>query len=804
MRVSLNWLKDFVDIDMRPGELADLLTMCSLEVEAVEPMGQSLKEIVAAKILAVSPHPGADRLSVCDVDTGSDTVKVVCGAPNVEVGAVSAMALPGTRLPGGMVIKETRIRGQRSVGMLMAEDEMGLTDDHAGIVILPPETEPGTPVNAVLPVEDYVLEVGITPNRPDCACIMGIAREIAALTGQRLRRPEIKIVEETTPIEELARVTLDDSAGCPRYAAGMIRGVEWRPSPFWMRYRLQVCGMRGISNVVDVTNYVLLEMNQPLHAFDYDRLNENRIVVRRADEGMPFTTLDGNTLTLSREDLMICDGQRYVALAGIMGGLNSEIFAGTKNVLIESAFFNPVTIRRSSRRLGLLTEASYRFERGIDIEGAETALKRALSLIQELGGGKIARGIIDEYPSPYTPKTIDLRVDRTNAFLGTSLTRETMGGYLEALQMDVRGVSENVIQVTPPACRVDLEREADLVEEVARLEGYDKIAVTFPNIRSVEEPNAPKLVVSDKVRQIMVGMGFTEILSYSFISPDSADILKAEEGSELRSFVRLLNPLTIDQSVMRTSLVPGLLGAVKTNVAHGELDLRLFEWGDVFIDREGEELPAEKSGLAAVLTGLSQPKTWYSQERKIDFFDAKGALEALFKGLLLNDVQFKRGQTPPYYDGEVAAVVEISGSVAGYVGQVASDVLKGYDIKEGNTFIFELDMELLLEGILRVPSFESFSRFPAVYRDISLVMKKEIESGVIRGIIEEEGGELAESIELYDVFEGGKIHPSERALTFRICYRSKEGTLDGKEINRLHERIIERIQKKTGGRLREA
>jgi len=805
MRINLNWLKDFVNIDLSPEELAELLTMNSLEVETIEPQGQGLRHIVAAKILDVRPHPNADRLSLCVVDTGDREVPVVCGAPNVEVGILSPLALPGTKLPNGMVMEETRIRGQQSVGMLLAEDEMGLTDDHTGIVVLPSDTEPGTPIPSVMPVEDWVLEIGITPNRPDCTSVIGVAREIAALTGQKLRQPAVEIVEDyPAAIQDLAGVTVEDSIGCPRYSAGMICDIEMKPSPFWMRYRLHLCGMRGISNVVDITNYVLFEMGQPLHAFDYDRLQENRIVVRRAHEGEHFTTLDGKTHDLSPDHLMICDGRRSVGLAGIMGGLNSEIFAGSTNVLIESAYFDPITIRRGSKQLNLLTEASYRFERGIDVENVTTALKRALHLMARYAGGKIAKGLIDIYPAPYQPKTIDLRLDKTNAFLGLELSRDRVFGYLEGLELEVENLDQNTLRVSPPAFRVDLTREADLMEEVARLEGYERIPVTSPHVRPYAESETPLLFMSDRPRDIMAGMGFEEILSYGFISPESVDLLGAKENSELRSFVRLLNPLTIDQSVMRTSLVPGLLGTVKTNIAHGEEDLRLFEWGNVFIKQEGEELPLEKPFLAAVMTGCAEPKTWYTAERRLDFFDIKGVMETLLKGLHVKDVQFKRGDMPPYYHAENSAVLDLDGSVIGHIGKIAKEVIERFEIKSDNVYLFEVGMEPLLGRTLNTPVFEAISKFPVAYRDISLVLKKDVESASIREIIAQAGGELIETVDLYDIFEGGKFDASERAMTFRICYRSKEETLDGREINRLHESIINRIQEKTGGRLREA
>lgn len=805
MRINLNWLKDFINIDLPPEELAELLTMNSLEVETIEPQGQGLRHIVAAKILDVRPHPNADRLSLCVVDTGDREVPVVCGAPNVEVGILSPLALPGTKLPNGMVMEETRIRGQQSVGMLLAEDEMGLTDDHTGIVVLPSDTEPGTPIPSVMPVEDWVLEIGITPNRPDCTSVIGVAREIAALTGQKLRQPAVEIVEDyPAAIQDLAGVTVEDPIGCPRYSAGMICDIEMKPSPFWMRYRLHLCGMRGISNVVDITNYVLFEMGQPLHAFDYDRLQENRIVVRRAHEGEHFTTLDGKTHDLSPDHLMICDGRRSVGLAGIMGGLNSEIFAGSKNVLIESAYFDPITIRRGSKQLNLMTEASYRFERGIDVENCTTALKRALHLMARYAGGKIARGLIDIYSAPYQPKTIDLRLDKTNAFLGLELSRDRVAGYLEGLELGVEKIDQNTLRVSPPAFRVDLTREADLMEEVARLEGYERIPVTSPHVRPYVESETPLLFMSDRPRDIMAGMGFEEILSYGFISPESIDLLGAEENSELRSFVRLLNPLTIDQSVMRTSLVPGLLGTVKTNIAHGEEDLRLFEWGNVFIKQEGEELPLEKPFLAAVMAGCAEPKTWYTAERRLDFFDIKGVMETLLKGLQVKDVQFKRGDMPPYYHVETSAVLDLDGSIIGHIGKIAKEVIERFEIKSDNVYLFEVGMEPLLGRTLKTPVFEAISKFPVAYRDISLVLKKDVESASIREIIAQAGGELIETVDFYDIFEGGKFDASERAMTFRICYRSKEETLDGREVNRLHESIINRIQEKTGGRLREA
>ena len=803
MRVSLNWLKEYVDISLPVEDLAELLTMSGLEVEAKEPLGRSLEEVVAARVLSVRPHPRANTLWLCDVETGRGAVQVVCGAPNVRVGMMTPMALPGTTLPGGVEVKETRIRGEASVGMLLAEDEMGLTEDHTGVMVLPDPLSPGTPVAQALSLEDWALEIGLTPNRPDCACVIGIAREIAALTRGKLRKPEIRFRESDRRIETLTSVTLEDPEGCPRYAAGMVCGFELKPSPFWMRYRLHVSGIRGISNVVDVTNYVLLEMGQPLHAFDYDRLKENRIVVRRAEEGEVFTTLDGKTHTMNRDNLMICDGQRPVALAGIMGGLNSEIFSESKNVLIESAQFDPITTRRSSKRLGLSTEASYRFERGVDIDGAVPALRRAMMLISELAGGEVIRGVIDNYPAPRRLREIELKVDKTNRFLGTALSRDTVASYLAALEMEVQPEGETGLRVKAPSFRIDLTRDWDLMEEVARLEGYDRIPVTLPPIRPSDEKESPELDMGDRVREIMVGLGFSEVISFSFIAPESADCLGAEENSPLRSFVTLLNPLTVDQSVMRTSLIPGLLTAVKSNLSYGEKDLRFFEWGRVFLGQGGGELPQERLMLAGLAMGLANPKEWYREERAADFYDTKGAAQVLLRSLGLRDVVFERGETPPWYLKEAASVIRLPDQTLGTVGQLSPEVLKRFNVDAPSVFLFEIDGTVLTKKGTWDRGFDSLAKFPAVYRDLSIVAKRSVESARIQEIILREGRELVESATLFDLFEGGKIDPSEKALAYRICYRSKETTLDGKDINKLHESIVERIGTETGARLRE-
>jgi len=804
MKVSLNWLKEHVDIELSPEKLGHLLTMVGLEVEGLEVVGQALDDILAARILEVTPHPNADRLSLCRVDTGTEIISVVCGAPNVVEGVLAPLIVPGGKLPDGTQMKESRIRGEISKGMLLAEDEMGLTDDHTGIMVLPESATPGTPLSSLLPFPDWIFDVSITPNRPDCASVLGIAREIAANTGKPLKSLEHRVDATGPAIEGLTDVSVKDRDGCPRYAAAVVQDVCLAPSPFWMRYRLFQSGVRSISNLVDVSNYVMLEMGQPLHAFDYDKLSENRIEVRRAEKGELFTTLDGVDRNLDPEMLLICDGQAPVALAGIMGGLNSEVHDGTKNILVESAFFDPIAIRRGSKRLGLSTEASYRFERGADIGGVITALNRALYLINMLAGGITAKGIFDNYSKPYTAPMISFRPDKANGILGTSISKKAMKGYFDALKMEVEEDSnQGHFLVTPPSFRVDIKRDVDLVEEVARLHGFDNIPVISPRITPSGGSESPDLLLRDKVRIMMTGLGFSEIITYSFVSPDSVNALVGEKPGDLKSFTTIMNPLTIDQSVLRTSLIPGLMETTRDNILHEMGNLKLFEWGKVFFEKENDLQPLEKICLAGIMTGVNTEKFWYNEERSVDFYDIKGKVAALLKGLGLAGFRFKREKGLPGYDEEVSSGIYCADIRIGQVGFASSEAIEAYDLKMKHVCLFELDVASLLAVLPEKRTFRPFGRFPAVHRDLSLVLDRRIECAAIMDIIKEGGGDLLESVHVFDLYEGERIDPSEKAISFKISFRSDHGTLDGEEINRLHETIVENISRKTGGRLRE-
>ena len=797
MKIVYSWLKELVDIDIEPERLAEMLTLKGLEVSDCYPVGNGLDQILTGKVVEIKRHPNADRLYICQVDIGKEIVQVVSSAPNLKEGMISPIALPGVRLPNGMKIKKAKLKGIESNGVLLAEDELGLTDDHTGVMELPSGTTIGISIKDAIPVEDWVLDIEITPNRGDCTSILGIAREVSAITEVPVKMPEMEYEEMDKDASSFASVEIKEPDKCRRYCAGIIRDIEIRQSPFWMRYRLYLSGLRAINNIVDITNYVMLEMGQPLHAFDMDRLEGPKIVVRCAKEGEEFTTLDGITHRLSPEILLICDAERPVALAGIMGGLNSEIEEDTRNVLLEAAFFDPITIRRGAKKLGISTEASYRFERGVDIEGVKRGLKRAVYLMWLLSGGKVAKGIIDNYPRPYKPVNIIMSIKKANRFLGIDLKKDKIKAYLNALQMKIDDIDEDRIQVVPPSFRMDIKREADLFEEIARIDGYDNIPSTLPYIRPSEKDEAEEIKFEQKIREIMVGMGFTEIITYSFISPESKDQIGISG-----EFIELLNPLTIDQSVMRTSLVPGMLEAIKTNINYGEYDLRLFEVGKVFIKREDNEIE-ERPFLCAGMTGLAQKKSWYSQERKVDFYDIKGASETLLRDLSQKEFLFKREEPTPWCEEEEFAVIYSGNKEIGYIGKLSEDVLKKLDIEQP-VYLMEIDLRRLKKEFIEEKRFRPFSRFPAVYRDISVIVKKEVESRSIEEIIRKAGGELVESVYLFDLYEGEKIADTEKALGFRIWFRSMKGTLEKKEVDELYEKIIKAIAENTGARLREA
>lgn len=800
MLISLNWLCDYVDCPVTGERIADGLTMAGLEVEAMWPRYPYLKDVIAVRIEAVAPHPGADRLRICTASAGSATFRVVCGAPNVYPGAIVPLARAGAELPGG-VVRETAVRGEISQGMLCSEKELGLGEDHSGVWLLSSDTPLGIALGEALGVQDTILEVGITPNRGDCLSVVGVAREVAALCGTALRYPSVSLEETGPPIETLTSIAIDDPMGCPRYAARLIRGIKVGPSPAWLKSRVESVGMRSINNIVDVTNFVMMELGQPLHAFDFERLRERRIVVRRSAKGERFTTLDGVDREMPENTVLICDGVGPVAIGGIMGGLDSEISADTGAVLIESAYFQPGSIRRSSRRLGLKTEASYRFERGTDPGGVLRALDRAAGLMLEVGGGTMAAGRIDVYPEPVVPPELLLRVDRTNLFLGTGLSASKIQEVLERVEMKVERLDETRMRVVPPSFRSDITREVDLTEEVARLAGYEGIPVTSPAAAVVAAPFDPHQRARQEVKDLLAGVGFFEVINYSFISIDALKKLRYPALERELDPVRLKNPLSDEQAVMRTSLVPGLLQNARHNFDHRNENVRIFELSKVFLPRKEDLLCNEPHHVAGLMAGRRIPQILYGGEEEVDYTDIKGVVESILDRLRIEGARFRAQALPPWLDPHVAASVFIGDERVGELGAVHPEVRKAFDLKKA-VFSFRLDFERLFALRGRSPFFEGLPKFPPVMRDLALIADESLPIEEPLDFICALNEPLLERVDVFDIFRSERLGSGKKSIGYRLTYRAADRSLTDEEINELHGELVEKVVGKFGVALR--
>jgi phenylalanyl-tRNA synthetase beta chain len=794
MKVSLNWLKTFVPVESTPGELATALTMAGLEVEAVSDRFEYLKDVRVGLVAAVKNHPNADRLKVCDVDIGNRILTVVCGAPNVSEGMLSPVALPGTRLPNAKPLTKGSIRGVASEGMLCSEAELELGLDASGIMTLDKALIKGQTLSEALKLSDAVIEINITPNRPDCLSIIGTAREIAAIVKKRLSLPQITLPGSGKEIHQRTSVIVEAPDLCPRYAARIIEGITVAPSPFWLQERLRSVGLRPINNIVDITNFVLMECGQPLHAFDLDRLEEQRIVVRAATEGEVFITLDNKQRSLSKDMLLICDGKKPVGIAGVMGGLNSEIEIDTRTVLLESAYFSPESIRKTSKKLGLNTDASHRFERGVDPQGTLAALDRATQLIADLGGGRILDGLIDECGRLPQPRVLELSTRETNRLLGTSFNRTEIRDFLLSVEFDIEEGEADMLRVTAPSFRVDIKRPEDLMEEVARLSGYDHIPITHPLIPA--EARTPQIVINHRrdAKIIMTGFGFDETINYSFMDKADCDRLSFSSDDPRRSLVEILNPLTEDQTVMRSTLLPGLLKSVHRNVSQRAKTCRFFEIGKIFIGRGKTRLPDEIEMLAGLWTGMRTEALWNVPETACDFYDIKGVVEGMFTAFKIKDLSFTRLPVDvyAYVKNGLAAQIMMNGTVIGLVGELHPDVLKNYDLKQ-TAFYFELDMNRFYGMIPEGLQAESIAKYPATSRDVTVIIDRDIESGSLLAFIRDLNEELVEQLSIFDVFAEDPIPAGKKSVSFRIVYRSHEETLEDNTVNDIHKHLSERL-----------
>jgi len=789
MKTTLEWLREFVDIDMDVEPFSDLLTMSGLEVEEVVRLGEGLEKIIVGEIIEVSAHPESDTLSVAKVSAGSQTVEIVSSAPNVTVGLKTALALPGTRLPGGITVEKRKFKGVESTGVLLAEDELGITQDHSGLIELPKSAKAGRPIDEILEVSDYLFDISITPNRADCLSVIGIARDVAAILKKPLTIPKIKLPEEGDDITSLTSIEVIDKDLCPRYAARIIQGITIKQSPLWMKIRLNALGVRDINNIVDISNYVMLESGQPLHAFDYHLLEENRIVVKRAKQGDTFFTLDAVERKLTDDILMICDGKRYVAIGGIMGGANSEIQDDTDTVLLESAFFHPPSIHRSARYLGLMTEAAYRMERGVDPGGQVSAVDRATQLMVELADAKAAKGVIDVIgPIPVRP-TIHLRLERARKIIGFDVTGEEIADIMTRLSMDVKK-KKGALEVTPPSYRLDLDREIDLIEEVARIKGYDEIPGTLPEISMGYEDRTDHEKLMRLAFDVMISEGFSEIITYSFIERDTFERLGIKNGSA----VELANPMSEEMAIMRTTLIPGVIKAAVGNMNHLNTDLKLFEIARAYIPRKDEKLPEEPYILSALISGDRFPRQWGQDVRPVDFFDLKGVWETLIKRIGISDVTYEGGDGISYLDSVESCVIKAGGSIVGVLGRLDEIVAERYDLSR-TVYVMEVNLTALERMEKEVVTYTPIPRYPPVLRDIALVVAEGVKSRDIVETVRNTTGDIGRSITVFDVYTGKQIETGKKSLALSVTYQSDERTLTDEEVNDVHGKVIDVLEK---------
>lgn len=798
MLVSVSWLKRYVDINVPAKILASDLTMLGLNVERSQTIGIEEKAIVIGRVLEVARHPDADRLSVCRVDVGAaQPLDVVCGAPNVAAGQLVPVALDGAQLPNGTKIRRSKIRGVVSNGMICSEIELGLGDDANGIMVLDGKHVPGTLASEVLGASDTIFEIEITPNRPDHLSHLGVAREIAALYETAVRYPFRPI--EPGPARDGLAIDIESASDCQRYVGRVVRSLTVGPSPAWLRNELERVGVNSINNVVDISNYVMLETGQPLHAFDLSRLGGPKIVVRMADEGRSFATLDGMKRLLSSDDLMICDVNGPVALAGVMGGENSEVHEDTVDVLLESAYFAPAGVRRSSKRIGLSTESSRRFERGVDPNGVLRALHRLTGLIVESAGGTPTADWVDIYPKKIMPARLSLTASETNRVLGTDLGAPKIASILNRLGLAAASSGKGRVAATIPTFRPDLTRPIDLVEEVARLYGYSEIEATMPKavLSPIERPRCA--TEEDEVRGALIGAGLTEIVLYGFASEDALAPF-ADQGPEP---IRITNPISSEQGLMITSLLPNLVEAAKQNLMRQREDVRLFALQKVFQRTKALDSIDEPRMVAGLICGHRCPGAWERSREKVDFYDAKLCVETAISALgLSEDVIFQRGEPPAFlHPGRFAYVLQ-GGARVGFVGELHPDLARRLGIAQ-EVYVFELGFEkLAMHAQSRAPRYREFSRFPFVTRDIAIMLDESVPLCEVEKVISDSGVKILDDVRLFDVFRGGSLPAGKKSMAISLRFSRSDRTLTDEEASSAHAKIVDDLSAKLGAVLR--
>lgn len=821
MKLSLTWLEEYTAVPKDLKAFCDRLDLTGTGVEGVETLGALYENIVTAQVLSKEPHPDSDHMWVCKVDVGQhnlgedgapEPLQIVCGAQNFDEGDHIVTALVGAVLPGDLKIKKSKLRGVVSCGMNCSERELGLSDDHGGIMILPKDAPVGMPIAEYLGNTDTVLDLEITPNRPDCLSVVGLAREVGAMYQQPVSYPlasdAAKLPQFIAGSNVSEDVTLEvtDPERCPRYTARVIDNVKVAPSPAWLAERITAEGARSINNIVDVTNYILFLYGQPLHAFDYDRLRDESgrvtIIVRPAEDGEEFTTLDGTDRVLNHDMTVISTPQEAIALAGVMGGLNTEVEDDTTTILLETATFSRAHTSRTSRSLGLISEASMRYERGVDAAPIEDISAAAAALIAEVGGGTVRPGIVDLYPIKAEATALTFRIDRFNAMMGADIPREFIVDVLERLGCVVEDTSdESLCNVIAPTFRPDLEREIDLYEEVLRLWGMDRITSTLPSSSLRVGVREPAELVKDLLNATLRASGLNETMTYSFAEPSDTENLRM---NDLGMPVELMNPLNAEQSIMRQTIIGGLLRSVAYNQHHGTKNVQLYEIGTVFSTAEGRKKPKERTKVAAVLAGAMGDASWNQHPQPFDFFDGKGVIENIARELALPKLRFKAlsAEEAPYLQPGRGAEVLSGGTVLGWVGELHPLVVTRFDA-QAPVVAFELDLNALVSTARPARDYVDVPTFPSVEVDQAFIVDEAVTAEKMEQVMTSAGGRQMESVRLFDVYrDDEKIGVGKKSMAFTLTYRAQDRTLTGEEVEKVHSKIVKKVQGATGAEIR--
>ena len=799
MLISLNWLKQYIDLDgIEINEMENALTMIGQEVEKIDIVGGNLDKVVVAHLEEVKKHPNADSLTLCKVNNGKEILQIVCGATNHKTGDKVALAQVGARLKEDFTIKKGKIRGEESNGMLCSEDELGIGSDRDGIIILPEDAPIGVPFKDYLGINDTVFELEITPNRPDCLSHIGIARELSAYYGKELKYPETEIKNETgEKTSDNVKVTIEDSNLSRRYVTRILKNVTVKESPKWLKERIESVGLRSINNIVDVSNFILMEMNHPNHVFDLNKIDGNEIKVKSAGNEDKLVTLDEQERELEDGDIVICDGKKIIALGGVMGGLDSEITDNTKNILLEVAHFNSQNVRKTSRRLTLSSDSSYRFERGIDVEDSIKVINRLANLIQEVAGGEILNGYVDVYPVPHENKVAELNFERLNRFVGKVIPREKVIEILRNLEIDVKDNGETLTLIAP-SYRGDLELEQDYFEEVIRMYGFDNIENILPRVDINKNSTLDTTKLTDRVKTICASVGLKEVINYSFIPKDALQKLKFTGVSEDK-LIDISNPITEDFVTMRPTLLYSLIKNAKDNMNRNVSNIRFFEVSRTF--EKAEELAKEDIKVGIILAGENDKTLWNPKPVHYDFYDLKGIVEEIFSKLKFQSFSIKRSVQTEFHPGRSADVF-VGKEYIGSFGEIHPDVLENFGLDKKTVLVAEFNIELIKKYINKPFVYQGIVKYPAVPRDLALVMNENILVGDVLKTIEKIDKKV-EKVELFDIYQGIGVEPGKKSVAISILLRDDSKTLEEKEINDIIDKILAKMKKDYMAELRQ-